>query len=394
MNGSGRRAFGGFTPLSGLFLLACVATLGVGLLSSNALPLIIGTLVDSVALSEAEAGLVGSYEMAAVAVAAGLLAFRVHRLSKVRLALAGSALVVAANLVSSLFPAPDLLPVWRCVAGAGAGCALAAGNAAIAGHKDPDRIFALVTFFGGLAAAALLVGLSWVTAAGFAALTLVLAGISLVAMPPMVFLAGATATEVSEASESPPVDWTLGWPVLAALFLISVGEGAIWAYSERIGNDIGMAPGEIGSTLAGATLLGLGGAAFAAWLGLKAGRAWPLFLGLSVEGVGCLVIGTATEPSAYIVGQLLYSAAFLFVLPYLMGTSAAIDPAGRVATAASSVMLIAMAFAPGVGGFATEAIGYPGLGMMVCMLAITAALALVPTLRRLSSAEPTYGEAS
>src|SRR5690606_16698056 len=56
------------------------------------------------------------------------------------LALVGTLLAIAANLVSANVDDIAMLAAVRCIAGIGAGLALACGNAAVSSARHPDRI--------------------------------------------------------------------------------------------------------------------------------------------------------------------------------------------------------------------------------------------------------------
>ena len=78
---------------SGL-LLAVVATTGIGLLGANTLPLLLGSVMDRLAIGESRGGLMGTVELGALALVSLLVAPRVGRLRRSSLALLGGGLVV------------------------------------------------------------------------------------------------------------------------------------------------------------------------------------------------------------------------------------------------------------------------------------------------------------
>jgi hypothetical protein len=81
---------------------------------------------------------------------------------------------------------------------------------------------------------------------------------------------------------------------------------------------------------------------------------------------------------------------FFFLIPFLMGTAAALDRSGRWTVAAGSTMLFAAALGPYAAGEVISRWGYPGLEGLVLaggVLSFALALPAVLALRRASSPE-------
>ena len=103
---------------------------------------------------EEAVGWLFSLENTVLAVSGLVVAGPLARWSRARTALLGGAVAVAANLVSAFVGSFEALTVARVLAGLGAGVAGAAGVAAAASTREPDRMFAAVTLAWGLASAA------------------------------------------------------------------------------------------------------------------------------------------------------------------------------------------------------------------------------------------------
>jgi predicted MFS family arabinose efflux permease len=128
-------------------VLAVVAATSVGLMGANLQPMLIGAIMDGFSLTAGQAGLAGSVELGAIAVASLLIARRVSSLSRTRLALVGAVVTILGYGLSAAAPSFGLLVGARLVAGCGEGAILAAGNAAAASARDPDRLWALLRRF-------------------------------------------------------------------------------------------------------------------------------------------------------------------------------------------------------------------------------------------------------
>ncbi len=379
-------------------LWAAAAATGVGLLGSNALPLLVGALIDGIGFDVRQAGLLGSVEISAMALASLLLAPRVGSISRRGVALVSAAIVAGAHLLSAFPEDFGSLVALRLVAGLGEGCIFATANAVIASSVDPDRLYARVTVVGALAAAGLFVALPyaielWSQRGAFAAL----AGVALLCIPLLLLLpSSAPAGTHSEILGG----GILRGPAIALLlsvFVLSVGEGAIWTFVERIGARVGLGVDAIGLVLAATTVAGVSGAALAIWLGTRFGRTLPLALGISAVGVASVALGYAKGPVAYVAAELVYNTAYLFVAPFLLGTAAAIDTQGRVAAATGGVVLLGAGLGPGIGGVLVAWGSFPPLAWFVvacCTMAILVILPLTLALDRVRASAETKDPAA
>lgn len=355
----------------------------------NVMPLLLGSLVDGLGLGEADAGLLGTLELGGLAAASLILAPRVDRISRRDLAIRGAIAACVGHGLSALTDSFSMLALARLVAGLGEGATIAAANAAAASARDPDRLFAEAAVLGGLLAAAMLVALPyaiepWGHPGGFGAV----AGISVACLPALFWLP-ARAGQGGDQGRT-LTRRLLGYATLAAVFLFSVAQGAIWAFSERIGIGVGLSQKEVGLALGVTTLAGLAGGVAAAALGTRKGRAIPLALGLGANVVATWMVVFAGSVALYLWGLLAWGIAFYFALPFLLGTAAALDRLGRWAAAAGGVSAVGIALGPSAAGGMVSAWGYPAFGGFVIACGLAAALLVLPVAR----AESRAGERS
>lgn len=368
-------------------LWSAVAATTVALLGFNALPLLVGSVIDGLHLDPGRAGLLGSVEIGAMAAASLLLAPRVGTLSRRGVALGSTAAIALAHLACVAASDFGLLVVLRLTAGLGEGALYATVNAAIAASRDPDRLYAQVTVVSALAASALFLAMPlaiglWAHAGAFGSL----AAVALLCLPLLVFLPETAGLGADQ--EILGGGW-LGGPALAVLiaaFVLSVGEGAIWAFVERIGGHVGLALGTIGLVLAVTTVVGVSGAGLAAWIGTRFGRTLPLAAGIGTIAAAGLVLGHATTPLAFVAAELAYNTAYLFIAPFLLGTAAAVDAQGRVAAATGGAVLVGGAVGPGLGGIAVAWGSYPPLAWLFLACCGAGILLILPLLLRLDRA--------
>jgi len=358
-----------------------VAAEGAGLVGFDTLPVVLGAIVDGLGIDEARAGRIASLELGSMALAALVLAPRVSGLSLRALALLAAGIAAAAHTISMLVDGFAALATLRAIAGLAEGALVASGNALIATSVDPDRLAARMQLVAGSAGALLLVILPNVVAVtGHRGAFGVMALIVLACTPLLLWMPRASAARIATV-QLPARGRAL--PVLAAGLILTAGEGAMWAFLERIGVHVGVTPVSIGALLGAITMLGLLGAAAAAWLGTRLGRRLPIAAGICAQAASCWSIATADAPTAYVLGGIGYGLSFFFVQPYLLGTAAVVDPSGRVAAGYAGVVLVGGAIGPAVGGALVAAFSYEALGWQLLVASAAALAAIWPLATRL-----------
>lgn len=362
-------------------LPAVVAATGIGLAGINVLPLLMGALMDGLGLGEAGAGLLGSLELVALALVSLGVAAQADRWSRRRLALLGAATAVLGHVASAFAEGFLPLAAARLVAGAGEGAALGAGNAAAAASPSPDRLFAQVVIVTGVGGALLLTGMPhaiapWGAAGAFG----VLAAVALLCLP---FVAGLPPAPADRRRPPGVAGDRQAALVLVSLLLFATAEGAVWAFTERIGIAAGLARETVGAALGVTTLLGLLGAGAAAWLGTRGGRTRPIAIGVVGVVAATAVLAHASGGAMYLGALLCWSAAYFFCMPYLLGTAAALDPGGRVSAAAAGVAPVGLAFGPVVAGLLVARFGHPALAVLAVVAGAAALALLLPVTRAL-----------
>jgi predicted MFS family arabinose efflux permease len=359
-------------------MFAVMAATGVGYLSANMMPMWLGSVMDGLAIGPEQAGRLGSAELLAGAAASLFVAPLVGRIPRRRLALTACGLVGVGYLLSAFTGTYLPLVLLRAATGLCCGVLLAVGNAAAAGAREPDRVFAAMGFFGGLAASAIIVILGHVAVGGYGAIFLVLAGAVAVSLPLLGWLpegAGATGPTLNEKRARP-----LLAPIatLAALFLLSISGQGLWAFSERIGVGIGLETERIGWWISLANLAGLPAAGLAAWLGTRVGRTRPIALALTLSGLSQWSLVNANSETVYVAAQVTWALAFFFWLPFVMGTAAELDRTGRWAVVGGAVTMLGVALGPWGAGQLLERLPEFGLSVLVVGCAAAGMLLLIP----------------
>ena len=349
----------------------------LGVLSANSIPVMLGALIDGLAMNEAEVGLLGTVELLAVALGALAATPLAGKVSNRRLALFGCLLAITAQFLSAAAGSLYLLAGLRVIAGAGLGLAYAAAAMAAAATANPDRVLGYGVTAGLLAIVVLLPGFAMVVAAaGYKGGYVALGVLVIFLLPVMGWLDRGTARPAGpDTAPALPVRSLAGLLLCIALF--NIGSGAIWSFSERIGRPAGLTLEEAGFIIATGAFSGVAGSLFAGWLGGRWGRKRPVILALVVAGLGYMVLGGAMNSASYITGVNLYWVTYMFLLPLMIGAGAAMDAGGRAATLAAGTISLTFALGPACGGYIAAWFSYGAIGWFSCALCLLAALAFI-----------------
>ena len=161
--------------------------------------------------------------------------------------------------------------------------------------------------------------------------------------------------------------------LLLCISFFNIGSGAIWSFSE-----VGCRGFSVRAfIIATGAFSGVMGALFAGWLGDRWGHGRPVILALVLAGLGYMILGGATEGTSYITGVNLYWVTYMFLLPLMIGTGAAMDPGGRAATLAAGAISLTFALGPACGGSIATWFSYTAIGWFSCALCLLAALSFI-----------------
>ena len=373
-----------------LVFSAAGSAYGVGLLGLWALPFLISAIIHDLNLNEAHAGILMSAEFIFTMLASLLVAPFMGRAPRRTLAIAGTVLAIVANLISASMTDLYALAAVRCIAGIGAGLALACGNACVASAKQPDRIAGHMNVLSVLLMIVVMLGYAKVMAAyGLPGLYYAMAGtmaVMLLAIPFMPQHAPKELIEPRLHSLKPAGNVLLSLPAICmmlAMFVFQARDTMGWAFVERIGTMVGYSGEEVGILLSFQSFVGLIGPLLAALIGKRFGLSTPVILAILLTGGTSLsyVLGEHSK-MLYTVGVMTICITYFYALSYLTALAAALDREGRVVAAASSFLSLGLAVGPAISG---GLISLGGLTLAAWGIAVTVLLTLLLVIVPLNS---------
>lgn len=351
--------------------LASLALVGFGPFMLLLMPVFVGAVSRELGFSTRELGYLASAELAGLTLVSVLAGLWLGRFTTRNLAIAGVALMAAANFACILTTTVPAFIACRLLAGIGGGTLLALGTALIATFPKPDRLYAFAIALQVSSAAIGLYLLPGVfERAGIDSGLVVIGLVPLMLLPLIAWLPTGRPR-----AQSPRLFGhrrnTAAVQILASTLVFSLGVGGVWAYVEQMGTAQGLGTKFLSSALAGAMVVSFIGALFASWLEARVGRRIPLLIGILGQSAGLLLLGGELSEPVFLASVLTFNFFWSFVGPYQLGALSSVDHSGEHAALLPGFQGVGFAAEPALAAEILVRAGHPALTFMgiACLLA-------------------------
>lgn len=361
-------------------ILAASFASTIGGLPFNSLPILLGALADTFGLAPQQIGLLGSTCFAGYLLGTLSSVIIISRFCLRKLTLACTAASCLLLLLSSVSDISWQMPLWAFI-GFFAALMTCLGLRIIGQMANKERALGVRQGIElGVTALVLFVLPAYVIShfayAGAAiGLTLIILLLSISAF----WLPKDTHLELADASIASQLDIPrVAWLALLVFLIFATGNIALWAFLERIGNSLQLAPSQLGILFAVLKLLG-GVAAFSvAAVGSRLGLSKPYLIVITVLVTGLYLIwlslsSTSNQFILFAMGAWIWEVAFTWGCVFQTAAVARLDPKGR------AIMLIPAAFGlsamigPALGGWLASS-GYQQILLLAFSTSAVAAI--------------------
>lgn len=351
-------------------------------LCTSAMPLQVGALIDGFRLSATAAGLFGFFQVGALALGMILFAPLAHRYRPLVVCLVGLAIAALCNTAIYFASAQlALLCALGTASGVGYCLMLSATVSAPAGSAQPDKVYAASSSGGLLLLVALLSLLP--LADSYFGVRGIFLGIAMLLVACIPLLWGFRFTQGSAEVSTPRKDtFARGLPLLLVWALFSLGSGAMWTFAERIGHALHLSGPTIGVVLSASVFMGLLGSGFAALVSDRLDRRAAIGIGLIGGGAACLLLTLSMGLWSYTIAACLYWIFSIYFYVMMLGTAAAIDATGRLATLGTGCERLAFAFGAPIGGWFVDMGSFLWIGLFAVIACSVLAPLCLPALGR------------
>jgi len=357
----------------------------LAMLGLYAQPQLLESIMADHGALEGAVGRMFSFENGAFFITLLLASGPIASMSRARTALCGILVLVVGNIASAYAGSFDALLMARTITGIGAGLVSAAGTAAAASSRQPERVFAIITVLHNIILAAQYKIIPYVmTETDPTGCYLMMAAVGVASLPLCRWLLAPRKTAVDDGSL---VTLLLSAPnrmfavvVMVGMFTFEVGQSGLFTFLDQIGIQAALDADQRGTILSVTSFMGLAGGVLAAWLGTRFGRVWPVTIGLVLNIVAVAGLAVCDSGFAFSALNLLWGVGYNFLLPYLMGALATLDDRGRWAVAGDSLWNGGAVPGPWVAAVLVQEAGILSLAVLslvtggICLVLVTGAL--------------------
>jgi hypothetical protein len=337
------------------------------------MPLFVGVLMRRFGIGDDAGTGVAALEIGGIAISCAVFPRWIARMPRglAWLATLGTLLAQAA---SAWMPSLAAVGAARLVAGLFEGVLFVVVAASLSNRPAAERAWGVIVLASGVFDCALLVGayalpqavvMQWV-------FVIVAIAFALIAWP----AAAAGADAVPPPSSSLParraVRWHVLLPIWAVMALVYSVLSAQWALADVVGHQIGLAPERIGPLLALVSLLGTVGALAASHRRSHELRVPILWIAQAVMAGGVLWFFVVRGWGGFFVAQLLVSAAFYAVTPFLTSRLSGLDADGSLLSRSIVITFVAAFAGTALAGTALTQLGGLGCGLALGACALIA----------------------
>lgn len=341
---------------------------GIGILISTTMPMVIGSLIESLGFTESQAGdLVAVFSLTFTAIAVASLFF-IRRVNWKVTALFMSAICILTFLaVTWTNQYQSLIGVFA-VMGLGMGGLYALGMTISGDSSNPDKAFGLKLGFESMPAIIALFALPVLVIPeyGLKGMMYAMAAMAVIVAPlgfllPTKGIKGGQNTSSSLQSvvaQHTKTPLGLSLVTLVASIIFFSGVIGTWAFLEVIGIAKGLPVEKVGIILAVGMVSATIGAFVAAGLANKLGRNIPMLAIIALNVIGLALVWRSGSMLSFALGAILFTFCINFALAYFFGLSAEIDLSGRFVALSATTLSLGGVIGPAIAGRLIEGHGY------------------------------------
>lgn len=345
-----------------------------------AIPLWVGTLMESFGFAARQAGALASLYIASAVIGGLATAPFFSRMQSGRM-IATIGLALAAICFLGLTQAAGFaeMAVLHALAGLSVGPALAVTEGTIGRSRNPHRLFALTAVSLSLTAAGFLAIMpGFIRDMGgvffFQVICAILVLGSITAL--LLFPASTSAPALQTTSVAPRLKVPeSAWAGVAGLFFMSLVYSMTMSFVERVGDFRDYGPAFITTVISVMAFIKLFPAAIAGLLEHKVKPKTVLMAMPVIQAMCCAAIFAIPSPAIYAVAACAFIGTLIFSHVFAFGLISRIDLSGRSVAASPSVMLAGSAVGPILGGTVISAAGYAAVGLIGPIVGVLALIA-------------------
>lgn len=346
------------------------------------LPILIGAIVDQLALDRSMVGWISASNISGLAIggmAATLLIGRVKLLTLIRVA---CVTLICFELGSAYCRTAESMLIIRCCSGLAGGVLYASSLASFSALEDSIRAFSIyIISYAAVSGVTLFTLPFFIDTIGFEVgfYTLALMGVMSLAFSGVI-REFVTGLKIKDFNSLPTL--IKDKSVIACLtsyFLLQLGGGVAYTYTERIAKDAAISSEFIGLVLGLGAAVSVMGAFTVIKVGNRYGQRWPMSIAMVMMAASIALLFKSEYAYLFLIGSCMMGAFWSTLLPFYQQMQGQFDTLGRIVTIGTVVNMGGRAAGPALaaltlGDAAYENVLYLSIGAVLLALGLLSPL--------------------
>ena len=359
-------------------LLAFLATAGIFYI--NIMPAIVDSLIEGLAFTNKQAGLVASANTYGGAFGALMVVFLVKRINWRKASYILLIALISIDLICMYLTSVHALIGVRLVYGLCGGALVGIGFSVMSRTSEVSRSFGyLLTIQFGLGGVGIIYLPELVPIFGTKALFLSLAAFSVVTLCMVPFLSEYPQPEEAERKVGGMIPSIPAVLALVATFLFQASNMAIYAYSIGIGKFAGLDPSFVSTSIGVSAWIAIIGSVLVIILSTRLGRLRPVSLAILITAIATWALHYSNlnpdswTSSVFWLANLVIAITWAFTISYLLGMCAEFDKTGQMAALGGFASKMGLASGPFIAAYIVGENNYDvvitlaTVGLIACM---------------------------
>lgn len=315
------------------------------------LPILIGAIVDQLQLDRSMVGWITFSNISGLAIGGLLATILIGKVSLLKMIRISCLILIVFDMISAFCSTANSLVFIRFLSGLGGGILYASSLASFSALKDSIRAFGIyIVSYAFISGVTLFILPYFIDPYGFKIGFFTLVGMAIISL----FISDVVSEFESNLSikdfSSLPSILKDKYVVLSLLsyFLLQMGGGVVYTYTERIAKEAGQPVEFIGLVLSLGAVLSVAGAMLVIKMGNRYSQKWPIIFGIILMAVSMAALFKSEYALWFLTGNCLIGGFWSTLIPYYQQLQGRFDPFGRIVTVGTVVNMGGRATGPAI----------------------------------------------
>jgi len=340
------------------------------------LPILIGAIVDQLQLDRSMVGWITFSNIGGLAIGGLFATVLIGKVSLLKMIRIACIILITFDMISAYCSTAHSLILIRFLSGLGGGILYASSLASFSALKDSIRAFGIyIVSYACISGVTLFILPYLIEPYGFKIGFFTLVGMAVISLLiSSVVTAFESNLSIKDFTSLPSLLQNK-YVLLSLLsyFLLQMGGGVVYTYTERIAKEASQPVEFVGLVLSLGAVLSVAGALLVIKMGNRYSQKWPVICSIIFMGISMAVLFRSEFAILFLSGSCLVGGFWSILIPYYQQMQGRFDPFGRIVTVGTVVNMGGRAIGPAIAAaflsdYRFESVIYLALGCLMLAL--------------------------